>query len=84
MSEYRLTAGSSVQRLSDGASIPDDPANSDRVAYQAWLAAGGVPDPAQSDETQAAPTVAEKLASVGLTFEDVLAAAPFDAGATPG
>jgi hypothetical protein len=46
MAEYRLTADDSmVIRNSDRASIPNDPANRDRVEYLAWLAAGGVPDP---------------------------------------
>jgi hypothetical protein len=42
---YQLTATESVIRTEDGAIIPDDPANRDWVEYQAWLAAGGVPDP---------------------------------------
>lgn len=45
MAQYRMTANAIVIRTSDGACIPSDPANGDRVAYNAWLAAGGVPDP---------------------------------------
>ena len=46
MSDYQLTAtDSTVIRTSDGATIPNDPANRDYVAYQQWLADGGVPDP---------------------------------------
>jgi hypothetical protein len=37
----------SVCRLSDGASIPFDPANTDYQAYLKWLEAGNVPIPAE-------------------------------------
>ena len=42
---YALTATDSILRKSDGACIPEDPANSDYAAYLDWLAAGNVPDP---------------------------------------
>jgi len=45
MAEYQLTATDSVTRTVDSASIPNDPANRDRIEYEAWLADGGVPDP---------------------------------------
>jgi len=35
-----------VQRLSDNAFIPFDPANTDYQAYLKWVAEGGVPTPA--------------------------------------
>jgi len=43
--EYKLTVTSCVERTADKVWIPNDPANVDWQAYQAWLAEGGVPDP---------------------------------------
>ena len=40
----KLTA---IQRLSDGAFIPFDPANTDYIAYLAWLEAGNQPESAE-------------------------------------
>jgi len=45
---YKLTAvPNQVKRLSDNAYIPFDPANTDYVAYLAWLEAGNQPLPAE-------------------------------------
>jgi hypothetical protein len=47
---YQLTTGTSIVRLSDGATIPPDPGNTDYRNYQAWLEAGNTPEPAPAPE----------------------------------
>ena len=44
---YQLITSSNAVLRSDGASIPDDPTNTDWQSYQAWLALGNTPSPAQ-------------------------------------
>lgn len=46
MAAYKLLRDGAVLRTADGASIPPDPRNGDRKAYDAWLALGNTPDPA--------------------------------------
>jgi hypothetical protein len=43
---YKLTNHTSILRITDGASIPNDPANTDYAQYLQWLSAGNTPDPA--------------------------------------
>ena len=48
---YNLTKdGYMIQRLSDNAFIPFDPANTDYQAYLTWLEAGNTPEPADEPE----------------------------------
>lgn len=43
---YRLAADGLVIRLADGAVIPPDPRNADRMRFEAWVGEGNTPAPA--------------------------------------
>ena len=48
---YRLTKSpNQVERLSDNAFIPFDPANTDYQAYLKWLEEGNQPTPANEEQ----------------------------------
>src|ERR1035437_4538669 len=61
MSDYQLTATDTIIRTSDSASIPSDPDNRDRAAYEVWLAAGGVPDPSVAPSAPSAQVLSQDL-----------------------
>lgn len=80
MSDYRIIdAEGTVLRNADGACIPNNPANSDRAAFDAAVAAGGiVPDP-YVPPPAAVPTISKAqallyLLSIGKAEADVDAA----------
>ena len=68
---YTLTAYSTIVRDADQAWIPADPANTDYAAYLAWLAEGNTPNPYVPPPPAPEPTIEEKLASVGLSIDDL-------------
>ena len=68
---YTLTAYSTIVRDADQAWIPADPANTDYQAYLAWLAEGNTPNSYVPPPPAPEPTIEEKLASVGLSIDDL-------------
>jgi hypothetical protein len=68
---YQLTTSTSIKRLSDGAFIPPDPANTDYAAYLAWVEEGNTPDPAPVPEPAPVLTTEQKLEAAGLTVAEL-------------
>ena len=64
---YKLTISPSIIRLSDGASIPADPANTDYAGYLQWLSEGNAPQPA---DIPVPPTYSELRAAAYPSFAD--------------
>jgi hypothetical protein len=61
----------SVLRLSDLATIPPDPANTDYAAYLQWLSEGNEPLPAPEPEPAPVLTPEQKLEAAGLTVAEL-------------
>lgn len=68
---YQLTNSPTIIRIADHACIPPDPANTDYAAYLAWVEAGNTPEPAPEPPAPVELTPAEKLATSGLTVEEL-------------
>ena len=59
---YKLKNNRIVQRLSDNAFIPFDPANTDAQQFARWLLEGNKPEPAAEDELVTDEWVVETIA----------------------
>lgn len=62
ITEWETTQG--IQRLSDNACIPFDPANTDAQAFAKWLKDGGTPESAEDGGSVTVEWVAETIAKL--------------------
>jgi hypothetical protein len=68
---YQLTTSTSIIRLTDGATIPNDPGNRDYREYLDWVEAGNTPEPAPEPEPIPVLTTEQKLEAAGLTVAEL-------------
>ena len=65
---YKLTNSTSITRLSDSASIPADPANTDYAAYLEWLAdENNIPEPADPIPPEPIADISQRQIRMALT-----------------
>ena len=67
---YQLTNNTTIIRIEDSTSIPNDPANTDFAAYLIW-AETNTPTPADPIPEPVELTPQEKLASAGLSVDEL-------------
>lgn len=71
---YQLTADpDTILRTDENAWIPRDPANRDYVEFLAWQEAGNTPEPPPITPEPEPVLAADRLASIGLTPDDLRA-----------
>lgn len=64
LSNDKFGLANSVIRITDGACIPFDPANTDAQQFAKWLKDGGTPQPAEEGGSVTAEWIAETIAKL--------------------